>query len=113
MFDRESTHAYFFHYRFHYLWQDWGRLVNQVVPTMNTHRYMLQQLRVSSSVQSKLTEGVHTRQKFGEMAKSWILVKLGWGDQLVGGADHTKYFWPRVTLMVVAAHPNFEVTKKN
>ena len=37
MFDREFAYAYFFHYRFHYLWQDWGRLVNQAIPTMNTH----------------------------------------------------------------------------
>ena len=38
-------------------------------------------------------------------------MKLGWVDQLMGRVDHTKYFWPGVTLVLVGAHPNFEVTK--
>ena len=60
-----------------------------------------------------LTESVHTRQTLSEMAKSRILMKLGWVDQLMGRVDHTKYFWPGVTLVLVGAHPNFGVTKKN
>ena len=60
-----------------------------------------------------LTECVHTRQTLSEMAKSRILMKLGWVDQLMGRVDHTKYFWPGVTLVLVGAHPNFGVTKKN
>ena len=31
----------------------------------------------------------------------------------MGGIDHTKYFWPGVTLILMAAHPNFKVAKKN
>ena len=60
-----------------------------------------------------LTGCVHTRQKLSEMAKSWILMTLGWVDILMGGVDHTKYFWPGVTLILVGAHPNFKVTRKN
>ena len=60
----------------------------------------------------KLTECVHTRQTLSEMAKSRILMKLGWVDQLMGRVDHTKYFWPGVTLVLVGAHPNFGVTKR-
>ena len=60
-----------------------------------------------------LTECVHTRQKLSEMAKSWILMTLGWVDILMGGVHHTKYFWTRITLSLVGAHPNFEVTKEN
>ena len=60
-----------------------------------------------------LTGCVHTRQTLSEMAKSRILMKLGWVDQLMGKVDHTKYFWPGVTLVLVGAHPNFGVTKKN
>ena len=60
-----------------------------------------------------LTECVHTRQTLSEMAKSRILMKLGWVDQLMGRVDHTKYFWPGATLVLVGAHPNFGVTKKN
>ena len=52
-----------------------------------------------------LTEYVHTRQKFGEMAKSRILVKLGWVDQLMGVVDHDQYFWSGATLMGVADPP--------
>ena len=54
-----------------------------------------------------------TRQTKAKMAKSWILAKLGWVDQLIGGVDHTKYFCPEVTLIGVRAHPIFELTKKN
>ena len=60
-----------------------------------------------------LTGCVHTRQKLSEMVKSWILMTLGRVDILMGGVDYTKYFWPGVTLILVRAHPNFEVTKKN
>ena len=60
-----------------------------------------------------LTGCVHTRQKLSEMAKSWILMKLGWVDILIGGVDHTKYLWTGITLGLVGAHPNFEVTRKN
>ena len=38
---------------------------------------------------------------------------LGWVDILMGGVDHTKYFWTGITLSLVGAHPNFEVTRKN
>ena len=54
-----------------------------------------------------------TRQTKAKMAKSRILAKLGWVDQLIGGVDHTKYFCPEVTLIGVRAHPIFELTKKN
>ena len=47
------------------------------------------------------------------MAKSRILMTLGWFDILMGGVDHAKYFWTGITLALVGAHPNFEVTKKN
>ena len=62
---------------------------------------------------SLLTECVHTRQELSEMAKSWILMTLGWVDILMGGVHHTKYFWTSITLSLVGAHPNFEVTRKN
>ena len=61
---------------------------------------------VTKVLQSRiLTEYVHTRQKFGEMAKSRILVKLGWVDQLMGVVDHDQYFWSGATLMGVAGPP--------
>ena len=61
----------------------------------------------------KLTGRPCTRQTKAKMAKSRILAKLGWVDQLIGGVDHTKYFCPEVTLIGVRAHPNFELTKIN
>ena len=60
-----------------------------------------------------LTECVHTRQKLSEIAKSWILMTLGIIDILMGGVHYTKYFWTGITLRLMGAHPNFEVTKKN
>ena len=60
-----------------------------------------------------LTDCVHTRQKLGEMGKSWILITLGWVDILMGGVDHAKYFQTGITLTRMGAHPNFEVTRKN
>ena len=47
------------------------------------------------------------------MGKSQILMTLGQVDQLMGGVDHAKYFWPETTLAHVRAYPNFELTKKN
>ena len=38
---------------------------------------------------------------------------LGWVDILMGGVDHAKYFWTEITLTLVGAHSNFELTKKN
>ena len=61
----------------------------------------------------ELTGSPCTRQTKAKMAKSRILAKLGWVDQLIGGVDHTKYFCPEVTLIGVRAHPIFELTKKN
>ena len=43
------------------------------------------------------------------MAKSQNLVKLGWVYQLIGMIDHTKYFWPGVTLVLNRIQPNFEI----
>ena len=52
-----------------------------------------------------LTECIHTGQTYREMAKSPILIKLGWVDQLMGRVDHDQYFWPGPTLMGVAGPP--------
>ena len=52
-----------------------------------------------------LTERVHTRQKFGEMAKSRNFFKLGWVDPLMEWVDHDEYFWAAPTLMGVAGPP--------
>ena len=67
--------------------------------------YYIYNLIKSHNSPSNLTEYVHTRQKFGEMAKSRILVKLGWVDQLMGVVDHDQYFWSGATLMGVADPP--------
>ena len=52
--------------------------------------------RIFSELFSKpnyvLTGCVHTRQKLSEMAKSWILMTLGWVDILIRGVHHAKYF---------------------
>ena len=51
--------------------------------------------------------------KVAGRSKSRILVTLGWVDQLMGGVHHAKYFWPESPLILIWAHPNFQVTKKN
>ena len=48
--------------------------------------------------------------KVAGRSKSRILMKLGWVDQLMGGVHHAEYFWSVITLILVRAHPNFEVT---
>ena len=73
----------------------------------------LQSTRVFVVLKYILTECIHTRQTLREMAKSQNLMTIWWVDQLMGRVDHTKYFWPGVTLILIRAHPNFEVTKKN
>ena len=60
-----------------------------------------------------LTECIHTRQTLMEMAKSRNLMTMCCVNQLMGRVNHTKYFWPGVTLILMGAHPNFEVAKKN
>ena len=71
------------------------------------------QMFVLCILEPNLTECPCIPQTKTEKAKSWILVKLGWVDQLIGGVDHTKYFCPRLTLVGVRAHPNSELTNKN
>ena len=51
--------------------------------------------------------------KVAGRSKLRILVKLGWVDQLMGRVHHAKYFWPGTTLILIRAHPNFQVSKKN
>ena len=50
---------------------------------------------------------ISTPQTNVQMAKSWIFMKLGWVDPIMGGVDHVQYFCPGATLVGVAAHPNF------
>ena len=59
-----------------------------------------------------LTDRIRTPQTKTQMAKSPILVKLGWVDQLMGGVHHAQYFCPGTTLVGVAAHPNSGFTSK-
>ena len=59
-----------------------------------------------------LTDRIRTPQTKTQMAKSPILVKLGWFDHLMGGVHHAQYFGPGTTLVGVAAHPNSGFTSK-
>ena len=43
------------------------------------------------------------------MADIRFLMTLGWVNQLMAWVDHTKYFWPGVTLVLNRIQPNFEI----
>ena len=49
---------------------------------------------VNSAGMYNLTECPHIRQTKAKMAKSRILVKLGWVGQLMGRIDHAKCLGP-------------------
>ena len=67
--------------------------------------YVLARHQLTIADKYRLTECIHTGQTYREMAKSPILIKLGWVDQLMGRVDHDQYFWPGPTLMGVASPP--------
>ena len=52
-----------------------------------------------------LTEHSYNPQRNMLKAKSRILMKLGWIDQLMSGVDHVQYFLPGVTLLGLAGPP--------
>ena len=55
-------------------------------------KYFINRNNTSNQFINFLTDCPCIPQTKEEKVKSWILAKLGWVDQLIGGGDHTNLF---------------------